>query len=117
MPTRRPTPPPPPADPLADLREPAHDQPGLPPGVTVQDPPMLEPCQEGVLESSAVFDQAWHDDAIRAVVARWHADLTAERKLHRGGSCPCAYLARTALLEAVGVALAPAVEGEGERDA
>lgn len=91
-----------PPDPLADLRPPEPTSPAALTPPPIQD---AEPADgaEATLEVAA-FDQAWHEDAITQVVKRWHADRTAERRLHKGGSCGCAYLARLALLEAVGVA-------------
>lgn len=96
-------------DPLADLRlpEPGATLPEVQPAANVVQAPVLD--TEVDMGAPAAYDALWHEDAVRAVMARWHGDLIAVRALHHGGSCPCHRLARIALLEAVGLALPPVV--------
>lgn len=101
----------PPADPLADLREP--ETAALPTAaVPVNDPPADEPA---VLEAQPL-DLLWHNDAATKIVTRWHADLDLRAMLHGGGACGCRYLATVALLEAVG-APTETITPEGDPDA
>jgi len=87
-----------PIDPLADLRA-ADTDPGLPPADD-------DPTPNAPLDVAATTP-AWHQDAQTAIVTRWHTDPTASSYAHAGGTCGCRYLARLALVEAVG---APALE-------
>lgn len=85
----------PPADPLADLR-PSDDTPNIPPVTDVQPNETEEPF---VLDA---LDAAWHEDAQTRIVAAWHHDTTAQGFAHKGGACGCRYLARKALIAAIG---------------
>ena len=82
------------ADPLADLREPEGATPPGPPAA-----PDVKPDPEPVDET---HDALWHEDAATRITQAWHADTTSQGFAHKGGVCGCRYLARKALLAALG---------------
>lgn len=103
----------PPADPLADLR-PDDDTPNVP--AVVSDAQPNDDTEEPFVLDA--LDAAWHEDAQTRIVAAWHRDRTAQGFAHKGGVCGCRFLARVALVAAVGepVALPDDVEDEPDGD-
>ncbi len=115
--TRR-TPPPPAADPLADLREPdAAGLPGAAPAapvvgaaaVVLADPEAdLEVGRMVMVVSSERLAEM-----VSEGVAAFHADPTAHGFTHSGGACGCRYLVDLVLRSAVPVELASEEDPEG----
>lgn len=73
-----------PVDPLADLRPNESDEHTLPPAEPEQAPVKVQ------------VNAAYMEQAAKDTVAQWHGDTTAAGILHRGGTCGCWYLARSA---------------------
>lgn len=86
----------PPADPLADLREP--------------DPVVIQVPIAVQVDGTSTLDQRR-----AAMITAWHADPVAQSFGHGGGTCGCLYLANAAL-KALGALDAPEPEPEPVQD-
>lgn len=96
---------PPPADPLADLRQEWGDTSGAdvaPTATTPQEPASGATGPEDDLEgqeavSERLVTQEEREEQRAQVITAWHADTVSMGFLHRGGRCGCRYLAERVL--------------------